>query len=450
VIVVSEGVASSSRVVGSQVRRAREARGLTQQEAADGICSPSYLSRIESGSRLATPDVAARLAERLGTTLEALCEPDVTAAETGLRLALQLAELSLRSGDAPAALTRAQSVLDDPEAPDDLRADAAWCRARALEASAELVPAVSAYEDCRDNETDGGLRWIDCCIALSRCYRLLGDLQRAVELAEAADQRLGELGLAETEGAVRVAATLLAAYLVRGDTHYAARLAEVVIHRAEQVGSPTARAAAYWNGSISLAEAGRVHDASTMAAKALALMSEGDDERSLARLRLAYANVLRRSGEPERALDQLSTASSSLETNGGTEVEKGRCALERAQCLIDLGDYDLGERLAREAVELIGQDALLPRATALAVAGRAASGRGDREAAERLLRESAVTLAATGASREAGHQWAELAQQFDAMGRTAAARDAYRAASACAGLILDTTAPTRVVASLTS
>jgi tetratricopeptide (TPR) repeat protein len=137
-----------------------------------------------------------------------------------------------------------------------------------------------------------------------------------------------------------------------------------------------------------------------------------------------------------------------MEQHAGTKAQLGGCAYEQAQCLHDLGRDDEAKPLADEAVALIGDEALVPRARALGVAGQVSAGLGDVREAERLLREAAVTLAASGAGREAAQQWAELAEQFDAMGHPESARDAYRAAAACAGLILDTTAATRFVAAL--
>jgi transcriptional regulator with XRE-family HTH domain len=65
--------ASITRIVGENVRRAREAIGLSQEELGDkaGI-DRTYVSGVERGVRNPTVKVLARLAEALGTTPDRL------------------------------------------------------------------------------------------------------------------------------------------------------------------------------------------------------------------------------------------------------------------------------------------------------------------------------------------------------------------------------------------
>ena len=56
--------------IGDRVRQLRTSKGLSQQAlTGDGI-SAGYVSLIESGKRTPSPEVAAKLAQRLGVEVE--------------------------------------------------------------------------------------------------------------------------------------------------------------------------------------------------------------------------------------------------------------------------------------------------------------------------------------------------------------------------------------------
>ena len=84
--------------LGGRLRSARQARGLTQGEVAEGLMSVAYLSRIESGHRQPTAPALDALAERLEVTVESLLGVADRREVDEMRLALDYAELSLESG----------------------------------------------------------------------------------------------------------------------------------------------------------------------------------------------------------------------------------------------------------------------------------------------------------------------------------------------------------------
>ncbi len=173
---------------GRRLRRARLAAGLSQAELAGEAYTNSYVSYLESGRRAPTHDVAAYLAERLGTTAAVLGFADgettdldnrithellvgdkaisrhewgaaLAAAERGLALAQQTSRQGRRwevlhlkcrtlmeSGDFPSAAALAHEMSDDVVASMSplLRAEALTLAARALRGSGQLAEAVSA------------------------------------------------------------------------------------------------------------------------------------------------------------------------------------------------------------------------------------------------------------------------------------------------------------------
>lgn len=62
---------------GRRLRALRAERGLSQRDLAGGVVDPSYISLLESGSRLPTLQVVVRLSEVLGVSLAELAGPSV-------------------------------------------------------------------------------------------------------------------------------------------------------------------------------------------------------------------------------------------------------------------------------------------------------------------------------------------------------------------------------------
>ena len=92
--------------LGSRLKQARVALGRTQGEVTTGIVSTAYLSRIEAGTRRPTLDVVKGLASRLETTVHELLLGLTPSSWSAKQVELDWAQLSLRTGDAPAALAR--------------------------------------------------------------------------------------------------------------------------------------------------------------------------------------------------------------------------------------------------------------------------------------------------------------------------------------------------------
>ncbi len=58
--------------IGKVIRDLRKKSGMTQDQLADGICSRSYISRMEKGDIIPSPDLLQLLAERLKVSVDAL------------------------------------------------------------------------------------------------------------------------------------------------------------------------------------------------------------------------------------------------------------------------------------------------------------------------------------------------------------------------------------------
>ena len=170
-------------LLGQRLRAARVAAGLTQGDAGGPELSTAYVSRIEAGSRRPSARALQTLAERLGTTPEELLHtPEEDPGTTELRLTLDYAELALETGEGVDALDQSRSALAQLSEDSPLRERALFLHGRALEATGDLAGAVTALEEVARGH---GAHSVRAAVALCRCLRESGELDRALDVGDA-------------------------------------------------------------------------------------------------------------------------------------------------------------------------------------------------------------------------------------------------------------------------
>ncbi|HVT63683.1 MAG TPA: helix-turn-helix domain-containing protein [Mycobacteriales bacterium] len=419
--------------LGQRIRNLRLARGLTQTALADGAVTIGYVSRIEAGQR--RPDVA--LLERFARVLETTPEHLVTGVEPAradeITLTLLNAELALETGAAGEALSALQALDSSGELPRDVRQRVALLTARALEALGDYDEAILALDHL---VAEQGPTLIPAMLALSRCHRETGDINRAIDVGERALVALKEVGIDGGDEAIRLVVTLAAAYYERGDIGHGARIAMEAIRRAEAMGSAEARAAAYWEASIFESRRGDTSTAVLHARRALDLLTGGEDYRNLARLHIQLGNMLLRTDPPQvdEAIAQLEGAKIKLATSSASVIDIAHCdvALARARTLA--GDTSAATEIAIRVLEATEGIAPSVAAEAASILGALAASRGDTAAAAKFYRDAVALLTAVGQDRRAAQLWLELGSQLEQLGDSDASRDAYRRAAVASGL----------------
>lgn len=322
----------------------------------------------------------------------------------------------------------------------EVELEALWGRARALESVGSLDLAIGAYEALsRSDSLPAGLLKEVVLTALCRAYRECGDLARAIEVGEDA-LNLGA-GVADNpivqEASVALASTLVGCYYERGDLTRGQLLARETLARAEQAGSPVARAAALWNAGLISEARGDLRTARSYVERALALYSETDNARATALLRVTVAWLMLRAEEPqlEEAHELLTRAVNELASVGST-LDMAYAETELARCSLLKGDWQAALVKAESLSERLSSDG--PRLEAARVRlliGDAHTVEGDVEAAAACYAAAAADLRASGADRQAASAWREVAESLARLGRTDEALDAYRAASNAAGVL---------------
>ncbi|MFF9646407.1 helix-turn-helix domain-containing protein [Kitasatospora aureofaciens] len=420
------------QALGRRVRDLRKRQGLSQGDLAGEGLSASYISLIESGKRSPSKEILRALASRLGCDPQVLLELiETPESDDDVELELRYAELSLRSGQAQAAYD-AFAVLHEQaqaRADESLAARALWGRARALENLGRLEEAAADYERLhRAKPTAAVVAPLLVVVALCRCYRELGDLTRGVELAESTLSELRDLDLAPSRESIEVISTLVGLYSERGDLYSAGNLAASAVETARTVEDRQALGAAYWNAGLVAHRTGRVADARMLVERALAIYAEGDNDRSVARLRIAHASVLLQGDQvrPRLAKSTLEEVLLSLDSIGGSAVDRAYCESGLARAALLLGESEAAVEHARRGLVQLGPGHRLQTARLLVVLAAALLQTGRTDEAREVYERAALQLEASDASRQATFAWAELAEVLASSGDTERALWAYR------------------------
>ena len=424
--------------LGGRLRAARQALGLTQSEVADEVMSVAYLSRIESGHRQPTALALEALAARLDVTVESLLGVAERREVDEIRLALDYAELSLESGqpeDAERHLSKALDALATTHM-EGMRERARLLHARALEATKREDDAVLELESLVEDPTVNGMTTIKAGIALSRIFRETGDLGRAIECGERVMTQIEDAGLGASDEAVQLAVTVAAAHFERGDTAHAVRLCRKAIARAESLGSPRARASAYWNASVMQGRRGDAAAAVPLAERALALLGEGQDARNLARLRTEVGRLQLELDPPDLsgARENLEQAATDMKWSSASSVDVAYTLLGLARVAFLDGDLDESRDLVAQVHLTTEGHAPIVEAEALTLEGRTRAAEGATDLAAAAYQAAVLRLSAIGSDQEAAQLWFDLADLLHGVGLDEAALDAYRRAAVSSGL----------------
>lgn len=430
--------------LGGRLRAVRVAKGMTQSDVAGDSMSIAYVSRMESGQRRPTVKALTELARKLGVPVEQLLGAMTAGEADEVRLILDYAELSLESGSPLEASTRLREALARVDSCNvqDLSQRARFLQARAQEALGHTEEAIIELENLLGSRITGLMR-VNVGTALSRVYRESGDLGRAVSTGEQILAELEESGLDSCDEAVQLAVTVAAAHFERGDTAHAVRICHTAIAKAETIGSPAARAAAYWNASAMQARRGEIRDAVPLAKRALALLGEGSDSRNIGRLRTELGRLQLALDPPavEEAEQNLEQAAEELAWSSASPVDRVWTHLGLARARLLRGDL-VGSRALTTTVQFLSEGhAPLAEAEARTIEGQSHAAGGDLELAARSYQQAILLLSSIGADRGAAQLWFDLADLLDQVGMTDAALDAYKRAAVSTGLRARTSTP---------
>ncbi|MFL6138775.1 MAG: helix-turn-helix domain-containing protein [Frankiaceae bacterium] len=434
-----------ARAIGARVAELRRRKGWTQQQLARALpLSDSYVSMIESGTRTASQRVIDLLAQQLDcsvTYLRTGLGPD--GSTLSLELEQSFAELALRSGDTAAALERFVEVEREARAVGraDIAAEALYGAALAREVTGDLDAAVDGFQQLADDPAlPASVSRVAVLMMLCRTSMDVGELTRAVEVGETALREHRASGAETTEKTIELVATVVYCYYQRGDLARARNLIEWAITEAERLGSPRARASAYWNAALVAHGRGQLHDARRLTDRALAIYGELDNRRALAMLRRNMAWLMLDEDERshtearpllERALAEL--------VELGSPGDAAEAQADLARCHLAAGETAEAVTTAREAADRAASGPLLESAKVRAVLADALLEAGHEEEAVATYRAAAEDLTRIGAARHAAAVWRQLGAALHSLGRADEAVATYE----CMAEVTGIAAPTR-------
>jgi tetratricopeptide (TPR) repeat protein len=309
--------------------------------------------------------------------------------------------------------------------------------AKALEADGRLRQAIGVWEEVLEKGA-GDRRntpWAAATIGLSRCYREIGDLDRAIAVGEAfwRDERIA----AGPEDRVLVGATLLGAYLEVGDRDRCRELSSELVALAEAADTPMAVGAAYWNAALAAEAEGRVVDALRLAEIAQAKFAQTEDVRNRARLQTALAGLHLRLDPPEvEEAFRLLQAAEPVLRQFASKVDLSYCHTELARAYLQAEEYAAAVALSTSTIDDLASsgEVRIEKARTLMVRALAHNALGARQQACLDALDAAALLEEIGAHRQAADQWSELAELYVQLEEPQHAIDAFRKATTLFGV----------------
>jgi tetratricopeptide (TPR) repeat protein len=401
--------------------------------AAAGL-SASYISLIEAGQRVPREEAIERLSRSLRTTQAELLgnEP---ASPVFIEMELSHALADVESGRARKAL-RSLDWLQRRYAGSiewDLECEVRLAKAVARYRVGDIQRGLAELEELLTEDVPS---WVLTSLlrTLSVCYLEVGDLARAIDLAQRGLEQLKSTTPLPSADFAALGVTLASAYRERGDLVSADAISRRVLEITEKEGSPQTRAATYRAASRDAGSRGDMNRALALAARALGAFGEGETRLQLARVQLEYARILL-SIDPRRAAEAMGLLAEAAPVlrAAGTSAEGAQCQLQMARGHLATGRPDRATEVAEMVISTSREVPLASAHAQLIIAQvHLLAGRADQ--AHHALGDARKMLLVTQASWSAAQAWRELGDLYAQADSAREASEAYRRALLLAGL----------------
>jgi len=371
--------------VGTRLKEARLAAGLSQRELSFPGCTAVYICRIERGDRVPSLQLLRELARRLGVDEDYLATGTVRVDEVD---ELVEADVALRLDQLELAEHLYTQVL---EASTD-RVN----RARALGGlgaidlhAGRLDEAIERLEESRTLLGDDLANHPGIVDALARVYAMRSQFDEAIGLLELSLRVARDRGDEPAEA--RFSILLANALIDSGNLSSAKELLGGTLAKAAESVDPILQARLYWSQSRLHSAEANADAASRYARMALATIELTENVAYAARAHQLLAHVELERGNAEEALDLIDRGEALAVRAGGADAD-GYFKIVRAQALAQLG---LEEEAIASAMQLAGMADSRPdlAGRAYGVAADVYAASGDRARALELYELSAELMA---------------------------------------------------------
>jgi transcriptional regulator with XRE-family HTH domain len=419
---------AGGETIGERLKRLRLERGFSQRELAAPGVSYAYISRIEAGTRQPSVKALRRLAAKLEVTAGYLETGFDLGPEEARELHLSDLELAIRLGDDKGAAAPLQKLVADAVLAGD-RASAGRARvalADLAQQAGEFRDAVDLLELALEGEPFDAAEKVDIYSQLGRAYAAAGQPDRAVELFERCLAEMANGNVAALEA--RYATLLSYALSDMGQLARAEEVVRGVLERMKDTEDPYMRVRLYWSLARLAHTEGRAAVALTNVRKAIALLRATDDTFHLARAHILAANITLLRSEHNAAACHLDDAERLLGFRPGAQ-DAFEIKVLRSRIATLREDSETAIALAREALELVGDEAPADRGLALGALGDGLALAHDAAAADEAYSGAVELLEAQGRWRPAANTALGWAKMLRESGREAQAMDVLERAA---------------------
>lgn len=362
-----------------RLRKAREAAGLSQRSLAKEICTPAYVSRLEKGERIPSLQLLRQLADRLGVDADELASGIPTAASDPL----VDAELALRLGETDEAEKLFREAAKGRNG---------VARSRALAGLGRLAvergdprAAIELLEEVHDPQSIDG----SVADALGRAYAMVGELESAIALFEAARAEANRRN--DEMESLRFSVLLANALMDAESFGRASELLGEAIAQTEHLHDPLLRARLWWSQSRLHAMQNDPETAARYARRALDTLELTEHTTYAARAHQLLAHIELNRGQAADALELLETGYPLIEKSGN-RYEQAMFKLEQARAYVQLGENEEAAGLALEASGMLGDVSPGDAGRAYGVVAEVFAELGDRARAIELYELADETL----------------------------------------------------------
>jgi tetratricopeptide (TPR) repeat protein len=396
---------------GRRLRDARVRAGLSQRRLAFPGCSAGYISRLEGGTRIASPRILRELAQRLDVSEEFLA----TGADAAPTRLLEDAELALRLDDVEDAAKLFQHVLAD--ARDSRERSRAWeGLGQVAFRSGDPGLAIELFERALSLGGEDVVERPTLAENLARAYASRGDHPRAVDILS----RCVDANADDPVQFVRFAGLLGAALTDQGNYAEAERVLASALAKGRHVADPYTRARLYWSETRVRHEQGQSEIAARYGRKTLAILRTIEDSYALAHILQTMGHIYLDLEQPDEALEFLREGRELIAATG-TPVDIAQFHIEEARAYAALGEPERAMALAQQAVEGLRDANAVDAGRAYALLGEIHADLGDQERARELLEHALELLEPRGPNKYLVQAYRRLADVLKAKGETEAA-----------------------------
>ena len=421
--------------MGERIRRLRIARGLTQTELANGRFTKEYMSQIERGRVRPTTDTLAWLSDRLGVG-RAYLETGVSSEESERAAALVVrAEAAIESSNYEEALSCLEGVsnsLDGPHPELRLRALLAESSARTHrgELDTTLALLALAQELAADDHAFTDLDRAMVLFHFGRCRYKLASISTATALFTEALELIRRSGLADDRLVSNILRWRSRCYRRQRDWVAACEDVERALELAEALDDRRGMAASYFQASIIAERNGQWILARSHAERAKVLYEEHDDRLNVGRLLNNLGGLQFLLGKPEEAVGLLKEAFA-VAIEVASDVDAAQAVSSLAQVRLRTGDAAEAEEQARYALRLLEgrTDFLDEIGNAQLVLGRALLAQGELDDAEDAFAAAESSFAQLSSSSHRAAAWTAQAELAIRRGDQGKALELYRLAA---------------------